>query len=303
MAVITSGSAPKALWEGIQAWWGRDYSEHGMECRELFDIDDSSKAYEEDVEITGFGLAAVKNEGTGVSYDTESQGTVTRFTHVAYGLGFQVTREEFSDNLYTEVGEKRTQALAFSMRTTKEIVSANVYNRAFNSAYVFGDGVELLSTAHPVAAGGTQSNKLAVDADLSEAMLEDLCILIDKAQNSRGLEIAIKANSLIIPTGNKFEAHRILESLGQSGTANNDANALKDMGLFPGGVHVNHYLTDQDATFIRTDVPRGMIMYNREAIDISNDGDFDTDNFKVKAYERYSPGASDFRGLYGTAGA
>ena len=252
MAVITSGSAPKALWEGIQAWWGRDYSEHGMECRELFDIDDSSKAYEEDVEITGFGLAAVKNEGTGVSYDTESQGTVTRFTHVAYGLGFQVTREEFSDNLYTEVGEKRTQALAFSMRTTKEIVSANVYNRAFNSAYVFGDGVELLSTAHPVAAGGTQSNKLAVDADLSEAMLEDLCILIDKAQNSRGLEIAIKANSLIIPTGNKFEAHRILESLGQSGTANNDANALKDMGLFPGGVHVNHYLTDQDATFIRT---------------------------------------------------
>lgn len=302
MSVISTGSAPKALWEGIQAWWGRDYSEHGMECLELFDKDDSSKAYEEDVEVTGFGLAPVKSEGAGVSYDTESQGTVTRYTHVAYALGFQVTREEFADNLYATVGERRTQALAFSMKTTKEIVGANVYNRAFNSSFAYGDGKELLATDHPTL-DGTQSNELATAADLSEASLEDLCILIDQAKNTRGLEIAIRPDKLVIPPQLRFKAHRILQSVGQSGTANNDVNALRDMGMFPGGVVVNHYLTDADAFFIRTNCPRGLIMYEREAIDITMDGDFDTDNFKTKAYERYAFGASDFRGLYGTSGA
>lgn len=302
MAVITTGNAPKLLLPALNAVWGRDYEEHPKEFPELFDIESSDMNYEEEAETTGFGLASVKGQGAAVAYDTESQQTVTRYTHIAYALGFIVTREEVDDNLYEKKGVTRTQALAFSMRQTKENVAANVYNRAFNSSYTFGDGKELLATDHPTLSGN-QSNELATAADMSEAALEDLCTQIMNATNSRGLKIALMPKKLIVPTALWAEAARILKSTQQSGTANNDINALRAMGMFPEGVHVNHYLTDADAFFIRTNVPNGLKLFQRVKAEFAQDGDFDTDNLKYKAYERYAVGASDFRALYGSPGA
>jgi hypothetical protein len=302
MSVINTGSNPKLLWPGLNAVWGRDYEEHSKEFPELFDIESSDMNYEEEVEQSGFGLASVKGQGAAIVYDSESQQTVTRYTHVAYALGFVVTREERDDNLYEKKGVTRTQSLAFSMRQTKENVAANVYNRAFNSSFVGGDGVELLSTAHPTLSGN-QSNELAVSADLSEAALEDLCVQIMNATNSRGLKIGLMPKKLIVPTALSFEAARILKSVQQSGTANNDINALRSMGMFPEGVHINHYLTDADAFFVRTNVPQGMKLFQRVKAEFAQDGDFDTGNIKYKAYERYSTGWTDFRALYGSPGA
>lgn len=302
MSVISTGNNPKALWPGINAWWGRFYNEHPLECTELFAQETSNKAYEEDVKITGFGLAPVKPQGSAVSYDSETQGAVQRYTHVAYGLGYIVTREERKDNLYAKVANTRTKALAFSMRQTKENVAANVYNRAFTSAYAFSDGKELIATDHPTLSGN-QSNELATPADLSEASLEDLCIQVADAKNDRGLKISLMPRKLIVATANMFEATRILKSAQQSGTANNDINALKAMNMFPDGAMASHYFTDADAYFVLTNAPEGMKMFTREAIEFTDDGDFDTDNRKYKAYERYSVGCTDWRGIYGSAGA
>lgn len=302
MSAISTGSNPKALWPGIKAWWGRYYKEHPEEYPELFSIESSGQAYEEDVKITGFGLAPVKPQQSSTSYDTEVQGATQRYTHVAYSLGYIVTREERADNLYAKVANTRTQALAFSMRQTKENVAANVYNRAFNNSYTFSDGKELIATDHPTLSGN-QANELSVSADLSEAALEDISVLIMKAKNDRGLKISLMPRKLIVPPALSFEAHRILNSTLQSGTANNDINAIRAMNIFPEGIVVNHYMTDEDAFFIRTNAPRGMMMYVREAIEFKDDGDFDTDNRKYKAYERYSVGATDWRGIYGSEGA
>ena len=301
MSVITTGSNPKFLWPGLNAVWGRDYREHPREYTELFDIFNSDKNYEEDVEATGFGLVPIATEGAATTYDTESQQTVTRYTHIEYKLGFIITRAERDDNLYEKKGVTRTQALAFSFRQTEENVAANVYNRAFNSSYTFGDGKELLATDHPTLSGN-QSNELATAADLSEASLEDLCIQIMNAKNNRGLRIGLMPKKLIIPPDLSFEATRILKSVQQSGTANNDINALKVMGAIP-EIAVNHYLTDTDAFFIRTNAPQGMKFFRRVATEFGQDGDFDTDNIKFKGYTRFSVGASDFRGLYGSPGA
>ena len=198
MAVITTGNHPKALWPGIKSFWGRQYDEHEEECVHLFDFDTSDKAYEEDVETTGFGLAPVKAEGASITFDEELQGTVNRAIHVAYALGFIVTYEEMSDNLYEIVGKRRAQANAFSMRQTKENVGANVYNNGFAGGPTFGDGVSLLNSAH-VTRTGNQSNILTTAADLSEASIEDLVIQIMGATNSRGLKISLMPESLHIP--------------------------------------------------------------------------------------------------------
>jgi hypothetical protein len=302
MSVINTGNVPKLLWPGLNAVWGRDYTEHSKEWPDLFDADSSDMNYEEEVEMTGFGLASVKAQGSPTVYDDESQQTVTRYTHVAYSLGFAITQEEIDDDLYEKKGVTRTQALAFSFRQTKENVAANVYNRAFNTSYTGGDGKALLVTDHPTLTGN-QSNTLATAADLSEASLEDMSIQIMNATNSRGLKIGLIAKSLIIPTASAFEAARILKSVQQSGTANNDINALKAMGMFPEGIKVNHYLTDSDAFFIRTNAPQQMKLFQRKSAAFSQDGDFDTGNLKYKGYERYSVGWSDFRALYGSPGA
>ncbi len=299
--VISTGSHPRALWPGIHAWWGRMYSEHKEEFPDLFDEESSDQAYEEDVEITGFGLAPQKIQGETLYYDSENQGAVTRYTHVAYALGYIVTYEELRDNLYASVSKTRAKALAFSMRQTKENVGANVYNRAFNATYTYGDTATLISTAHPTFAGN-QSNQLTTAADLSELAIEDLVIQIMQVQNNRGLRISALPRSLHIPVQLTFEAQRILKSVLQSNSAENNVNVLRAMGVFPDGVKPNHYFTSATAWFIRTNVPNGMRYFNRESASFDQDNDFDTKNAKAACYERYSFGMTDFRGIFGTAG-
>jgi hypothetical protein len=302
MAVITTGAHPKALWPGVHAFVMGSYSEHPTEYSKIFDIETSSMAYEEDVETTGFDLAQIKTEGAAVSYTGHTQGSTKRYTHVAYSLGYIVTREEMDDNLYKSRSFKRGKMLSFSFKTTKEIVHANVLNRAFSNSYLGMDGVELLSTAHPTLAGN-QSNELATPADLSEASLEDMMILIETAKNSKGHPIAIRGQKLIVAPQEAFNAERILKSSLQNDTANNAVNALKSMGLLKGGVVVNHYLTDADAWFVKTDAPNGLMGFTRKGFEFTQDNDFDTMNAKAKGYERYSVGWTDWRGLYGSAGA
>jgi len=299
---IMTGNHPKALWPGVKAWFGVGYGEHAEEYRDLFDIESSSQAWEEDVLMRGFGLMPVKREGTSTEYEGQTQGWVSRYTHIAYSLGFIVTYEELKDNLYAKVAGSRAKALGFSKRQTKETVCANVYNRATNGSYTGGDGVELLSTAH-TSLSGTWSNELDPSADISEVSLEDLCIQIMGATDEKGNKIALQPNSLIVPRQLWFEANRILKSTLQNDTANNALNVLRSTNALPGGIKVNHYLTDTDAFFIRTNAMDGMKMYQRDSFDLKRDNDFDTDNAKAKTYDRYSVGWSDPRGLYGSAGA
>lgn len=301
MSVITTGSHPKALWPGVHKFVMGEYSEHPTEYDQIFDMQTSKMAYEEDVEITGFGLAKTKAEGEAVTYDSHSQGFTKRYTHVAYSLGYIVTREELDDNLYKGRSFKRGKSLAFSFRTTKEIVAANILNRAFNSSYTGGDGKELLATDHPSLAG-TWSNELAVSADLSEAALEDILTQIMQATNSRGLQIALRGDCLIVPPALAFTAERLMKSTLQNDTANNAVNAIKSMGLLRGGVKVNHYLTDPDAWFVKTDAPDGLVGFQRTPFEFTQDNDFDTENAKAKGYERYTFGWTDPRGLYGSPG-
>jgi len=302
MAVITTGTHPKALWPGIKAWWGRVYDEHQVEYTDLFSTESSSRSYEEDVEVTGFGLAPVKAEGASVSYDTDTQSFVSRYTHVAYASGYIVSHEEQADNLYEMVSKRRSASLAYSMRQTKENVGANIYNRGFTSTFTGGDGKEMLATDHPTISGD-QSNELAVAADLSEASLEDLIIQVMGATNARGLKISLMPKCLIVPRQLWFESNRILESVLQNNTANNAVNVLKATNALPEGIKVNHYLTDTDAWFVPTNAPRGLIHFQREGVSFTQDNDFDTSNAKAKCYERYSFKWTDWRGIYGSPGA
>lgn len=302
MGVIMTSNHPKALWPGVNAWFGRSYQEHTPEFPDLFDEESSDKTYEEDVQLTGFGLAAVKNQGAGITYDDEMQGYVKRYTHAVYGLGYIVTQEEIDDNLYMIVSKRRAQALAFSMRQTKENIAASVYNRATTAGYTGGDGVVMLSASHTSSAG-LWSNILAPAADMSETALEDLCIQIAGATNDKGFQISLVAQSLHIPRQLMFEANRILKSTLQNDTANNAVNVLKSMGVFPKGIKMNHYFTDPDAFFIRTNCPEGMKYFNRKAMAFTQDNDFDTENAKAKCTERYSFGWTDPRAVYGSPGA
>ena len=301
MAVIATGNHPKALWPGVYGWFGAKYDEHEKEYTKLFDAKTSTKNWEELVEQTGFGLAPVKAQGSSSAYDSHAQGVTSRGTHTAYSLGYIVTREELADNQYEAVSMQRAASLAFSMNQTRENVGANVYNRAFNSTYAGGDGKELCATDHP-SLSGNQSNELATAADLSEASLEDMTIQIMNAVNSKGLKISLRPKSLIVPTALVYDAQRILQSTLQSGTANNDINALKSMGVIP-EVNVNHYFTDSDAWFVRTNAPMGICWFDREGIEFKQDSDFDTDNAKAKAYMRFTTLWGDWRAVYGTPGA
>lgn len=300
---INTGSFTKALWPGINSWYGKAYNEYPVEWTGLFDRFTSKRNYEEDVSMSSFGLVPVKPQGSPISYDSERQGFITRYVHVVYGLGFQITREMMEDDLYDVVGQRRAEGLAFSMRQTKEIVGANVYNRAFNPAFVGGDGVSLLNTTHPNVAGGTWSNMLTVPSDLSEAALEQATIQIAGFTNDRGLLISVVPEKLIIPYQLKFEADRIMKTQGRPGTDLNDINAIKESGIFRGGVHLSHYFTDVDAWFIRTNVKDGMKYFERRADDFNADNDFDTENAKFKATARYSFGWTDPRSLFGSQGA
>ena len=300
--VITSSSFAKALWPGVNAWYGKSYKDYPEEWSQLFEKNTSRKAYEEDVGLSSFGLARTKAEGAGIEYDTERQGFTSRYNHVVYALGFIITREIYEDDQYDVVGKRKANALARSMRQTKEIVGANVFNRAETSGYTGGDGVVLLSASHPNVSGGTFSNKPSTDADLSEAALEQANIDIAAFRDDRGLLIAAKPRKLVIAPSNMFEAKRILGSDGRVGTDTNDLNALKTMGIIP-EVTVNHYLTDSDAWFVLTDVNDGLKYFERRGDAFEMDNDFDTENAKFKTTARYSFGWTDPRAIYGSMGA
>jgi hypothetical protein len=299
--IISTGNHPKDLWPGIKGWFGRQYREHKPEYTDCFTMMPSTNNYEEFVELTGFGLAPVKPETEGVHYDSETQGYVARLTHVAIALGYMVSREALDDGKYEVVSKRRARALAFSMRQTKENYAANVYNRGFNSSYVGGDGKELFAEDHPTTSGD-QANELANPADISEDLIEDLCILVSGMTNNKGLKINLRPKVLLIHHSMEFEAARILRSANQNDTANNATNALRVLGKIP-KVSANHYFTDEDATFLRTDCPDGMIGLQRVPVEFTQDNDFDTMAAKAKAYERYVFGWGDFRGCVGVEGA
>ena len=302
--VIMTSNHPKALWPGVKGFWGRTYKDHVTEYTDLFDVETSEQAYEEFVQITGFGLAPVKPQGKAAEYDSETQGPTTRFVHLAYALGYIVTHEELKDNLYMEVSKTRATSNARAFRQTKERVCANIYNRAFSGSYLGADGVALCSTAHPNTSGGTFSNKLTVDADLSEAALEDMLIQIMQATDDRGLLINLMPKSLHVAPANWFNANRILKSALQPGNSNNDINVLNATSAIPGGVKLNHYFTAPQAWFVRTNVEsgKGMLFLEREGISFDQDNDFDTKNAKALGYERYSVGFVDPRAVYGSNG-
>jgi hypothetical protein len=299
MGTITRSTFPDLLWPGIQAIFGTNYEKLDKEYSRIFDIRRSTKAYEKVTEATGLGLAHVKGEGQSIVYDTPGAGPTSVFTHVTYGLGYIITREAEEDNQYQEVAESNAANLPWSMNTTKEIVHANVLNRAFNSSYVGGDGQPMVADAHPTAAG-TFDNLLTA-ADFSESALEDALTAIATAKNSAGLPIALRAVRLIVGPAQIFNVTRILQSDGRAGSANNDLNAFKYLGMVP-EVVVNHYLDDPDAWFIQTNAPNGLISYQRRALQLENDTDFDTENRKHKATERYSAGWGDPRAIFANPG-
>jgi hypothetical protein len=266
--IINTGSHPKALWPGVHEFWGQIYDAHAAEYPDLFDQEDSDRAYEEDVQITGFGLAPVKPQGDGLYYDSEVQGPVSRYTHIAYALGYQVTYEEMKFNLYEQVSMRRAKANAFSMAQTIENVAAVIYNNAFVTTYfTTGDGLALISTAHTNTTGGTFSNELSPSADLSEAALEDMCIQIMGTETDRGLLISI-------------------------------INVLKATNAFPKGIKLNHYFTNASYWFVRTNCPNGMQMFWAEKPNFAQDNDFDTKNAKAASYMLFSVGATDPRGIF-----
>lgn len=309
MAVMTTSSFAKALWPGVNAWYGKEYGDYATEWDKLFEKNTSTRAYEEDVGLSSFGLAQVKAEGAPIAFDSERQGFTSRYNHLVYALGFIITREMFEDDQYDVVGQKKAQALARSMRQTKEIVGANVYNRAFSTSYVGGDGSSLIaaagtggSSSHANVAGGSFTNGVSVAADLSEAVLEQASIDIAAMRDDRGLLIAAKPRKLVIPAALQFEAKRILGTDGRVGTELNDLNAIKTMGIIP-EVVVNHYLTDNNAWFILTDVKNGLKYFERRGDNFDMDNDWDTENAKYKATARYSFGWTDPRCIYGSPGA
>lgn len=301
--VINTGSHPKLLWPGIFTIWGQTYDEHAEEYRDLYDVRSSDKAYEQGVQVTPFNNAVVKGQGAPVTYDGETQGVVTTYTHIAYALGYIVTFEELRDNLYKEVATRRARANAFSMRQTTELVAAIPYNTAFvTTSFTTGDGAALCSTAHVNATGGTYSNALSPAADLSETALEDLTIQIMGAQNDTGQLINLMPRSLHVSRQEWFNANRILGSVLQNDTANNAINVLKATNAFPEGIKMNHYFTSAHPWFIRTNCPEGMTFFWRDEPMFDQDNDFDTKNAKAASYMRFSVGCTDPRGIYGSNG-
>lgn len=302
---ITRSTHPSALWPGIYAWFGNKYRELPKPYTAYFQMEESDKAYEEIVEDTGFGLAAAKAEGASIQYDTDGEGYKTRFTNVVYGLGYIVTREALEDNQYKTLSERRSAKLGLSMNASKCIVHANILNRGFSGSYLGGDGVALFSAAHPTVSGN-QSNLLTA-ADLSEAGLESAATEVMLLANARGIKIGARPKTLIIHPSEWANATRILESDLQSGaktdtTSTNNVNALKVKGVID-QVVMDPYLTDTDAWFVTTDIPYGLLSFQRRALEFKQDNDFDTENAKAKATERYVPGWGDWRGVFGSAGA
>jgi len=300
---ISRSQLVKELEPGLNALFGLEYNKYENEHAEIFQSESSDRAFEEEVMLSGFGSAPVKNEGANVTFDQATESFTARYTHETIAMAFAITEEAIEDNLYDRLASRYTRALARSMANTKQVKAANVLNNAFNASFTGGDGVELCSRLHPLANGGVLANELATASDLSETALEQSLIDIAAFVDERGLKIALQGVKLIIPKELQFTADRILNTPQRVGTADNDINAMANMGMIPQGYRVNHYLTDTDAFFIMTDAPNGMKQFVRSPIKTAIEGDFDTGNVRFKARERYSFGFSDPRGIFGSPGA
>jgi hypothetical protein len=294
----------KELEPGLNALFGLEYKQYADETKQIFVTESSDRAFEEEVMLSGFGDAAVKPEGQGVSFDTAQETYTARYTMETIALAFAITEEAIEDNLYDRLASRYTKALARSMASTKNTKGAAILNTGFTGSGnpTYGDGQVLLIAAHPTLSG-TQTNILSTAADLNETSLEQAMIDIAAFKDERGLKVAAKARKLIIPSALQFTAERLLKSQGRVGTADNDINALKNMNMIPEGYVVNHYLSDTDAWFVTTDVPNGLKHFDRAPLKTSMEGDFDTGNVRYKARERYVFGVSDWRGIFGTPGA
>jgi hypothetical protein len=306
---INRAQLVKELEPGLNALFGLEYKQYADETTEIFDVEGSDRAFEEEVMLGGFGAAPGKAEGAGVSYDSAQEAWTARYHHETIALAFSLTEEAIEDNLYDKLSSRYTKALARSMAHTRNVKGAAILNNAFNSSYAIGDGVELIcddSTAannHPTIGAGYQANGPTTAADLNETSLENAYIDIAAFVDERGLKIAAQAQKLILPSALTFVAERTLKSTLRVGTANNDINALNNMSAIPGGYTINHYLTDTDAWFLSTDVPNGLKCFNRAPMKTGMEGDFESGNVRYKARERYSFGASDWRAIYGSPGA
>lgn len=302
MATMNRARFRKELQEGLNSVFGLEYKRYEQEWRPIFTIENSNKAYEEDVLLAGLSGAPVKSEGAPVAYDQGGEAYVSRYVHETIALAFAITEEAEEDNLYGSIGAKYSRALARSMQHTKEVKGAAILNNGFNSSFPGGDGVPLFSTAHPLFGGGTQANTFTTQADLSETSLEEAFIGISKFVDERGIPVAVQATKLIVPTDLQFVAKRLIGSPYRPGTADNDINAMKDMGMLPGGMHKNHRLTDTNAWFLITDCLDGLKHMVRKNIQRGIEGEFETGNMRYKARERYSFGWSDYRGAWGSSG-
>jgi len=300
---ISRAQLAKELEPGLNALFGLEYKQYENQHAEIFDTENSDRAFEEEVMLSGFGTAAVKQEGSAVGYDDAQESFTARYTHETIALAFSITEEAVEDNLYDSIAKRYTKALARSMANTKQIKAANVLNNGFSSSYTGGDGVELFSSAHVSTSSSSNRNELSTASDLSETSLEQALIDIAAVKDERGLKIAARGVKMIIPSALQFTAERIMKSAQRVGTADNDINAVKSMGMIPQGYAVNNFLTDTDAWFIKTDVPNGLKHMVRSAIKTAMEGDFDTGNMRYKARERYSFGWSDWRGIFGSEGA
>ena len=298
---ISRSQLVKELEPGLNALFGLEYKNYADEHAEIFDVENSDRAFEEEVMLSGFANASVKPEGSSVNYDAAQETYSARYTHETLALAFAITEEAIEDNLYDRLASRYTKALARSMANTKQVKAANVLNNAFGTANG-GDGKELCATDHPIVAG-TVRNELTVAADLNETSLEQSLIDIAAMTDERGLKIAAKGVKMIIPSALQFTAERLMKSSQRVATADNDINAVVSMGMIPQGYAVNHYLTDTNAFFIKTDVPNGSKHFVRAPMKTAMEGDFETGNVRYKARERYSFGFSDFRGIFGSPGA
>lgn len=299
---ISRAQALKELLPGLNALFGLEYSKYENEHAEIYDVETSERSFEEETKLSGFGAAPVKSEGSAIVYDNAQESFTARYNHETVAMGFAITEEAMEDNLYDSLSARYTKALARAMAYTKQVKAASILNNGFTS-FQSGDGVALFSTSHPTVAGATNRNKPAVDVDLNETALEQAVIDIAAFVDERGLLIAARPRKLIVPPALMFVATRLLQTEMRVGTADNDINALKSNGSIPEGYTVNHYLTDNDSWYIKTDVPNGFKHFVRTAMTTAMDGDFDTGNVRYKARERYSFGVSDPLGMYACAGA
>ena len=300
---ISRAQLVKELLPGLNALFGLEYARYDQEHEQIFETESSDRAFEEEVMLTGFDTAPVKSEGAGVAFDQAQEAFTSRYTHETIALAFSITEEAVEDNLYDKLSARYTRALARSMSNTKQVKGAAVLNNAFNTSYPGGDTKALCVSDHPTVGGPNLRNVLSTAADLNETSLEQALIDIAAFTDERGLKVALQGLKLIIPKELQFTADRLLETPGRVGTADNDINAIRNMGMVPEGYTVNHYLTDTDAWFIKTDCPNGFKMFNRSPIKTSMEADFDTGNVRYKARERYSFGWSDPRAVFGSPGA